>query len=120
MSTLRDGCPTFARDGGFIRPGFDSRYDEFVELATGGKAWITEYQASESERTGIPRLKVGFNRVFGFFLEVGRGYSDKVPSEYVRKQTVKNAERYTTPELDERQRQVLVLRKRLLVVNWNS
>ncbi len=107
MATLRDGCPTFARDGGFIRPGFDSRYDEFVELATGGKAWIAKYQASESERTGIPRLKVGFNRVFGFFLEVGRGYSDKVPSEYVRKQTVKNAERYTTPELDERQRQVL-------------
>ena len=107
METLRDGCPTFARDGGFIRPGFDARYDEFVELATGGKAWITQYQASESERTGIPKLKVGFNRVFGFFLEVGRGYSDKVPPEYVRKQTVKNAERYTTPELDERQRQVL-------------
>ena len=105
--TLRDECPTFVRDGGFIRPGFDERYDQFVELATGGKSWIAKYQASESERTGIPKLKVGFNRVFGFFLEVSRGYSDKVPPEYVRKQTVKNAERYTTPELDERQRQVL-------------
>ena len=106
-TTLRDECPTFVRDGGFIRPGFDERYDQLVELATGGKAWITKYQASESERTGIPKLKVGFNRVFGFFLEISRGYSDKVPPEYVRKQTVKNAERYTTPELDERQRQVL-------------
>ena len=105
--TLRDECPTFVRDGGFIRPGFDERYDQFVELASGGKSWIAKYQASESERTGIPKLKVGFNRVFGFFLEVSRGYSDKVPPEYVRKQTVKNAERYTTPELDERQRQVL-------------
>ncbi|MDA7886218.1 DNA mismatch repair protein MutS [Pirellulales bacterium] len=105
--TLRDDCPTFVRDGGFIRPGFDERYDQLVELATGGKAWITKYQASESERTGIPKLKVGFNRVFGFFLEISRGYSDKVPPEYVRKQTVKNAERYTTPELDDRQRQVL-------------
>ena len=105
--TLRDECPTFVRDGGFIRPGFDERYDQFVELATGGKSWIAKYQASESERTGIPKLKVGFNRVFGFFLEVSRGYSDKVPPEYVRKQTVKNAERYTTPELDDRQRQVL-------------
>jgi len=106
-TTLRDGCPTYVRDGGFIRPGFDERYDQLVELATGGKAWIAKYQASESERTGIPKLKVGFNRVFGFFLEIGRGYADKVPPEYVRKQTVKNAERYTTPELDERQRQVL-------------
>ena len=106
-ATLRDGCPTFAREGGFIRPGFDARYDELTELATGGKAWIAEYQARESERTGIASLKVGFNRVFGFFLEVGRGHADKVPPEYVRKQTIKNAERYTTPELDERQRQVL-------------
>ena len=106
-ATLRDGCPPFAREGGFIRPGFDARYDELTELATGGKAWIAEYQSRESERTGIASLKVGFNRVFGFFLEVGRGHADKVPPEYVRKQTVKNAERYTTPELDERQRQVL-------------
>ncbi len=106
-ATLRDGCPVFARDGGFIRPGFDQRYDELVELASGGKEWITRYQAQEIERTGIASLKVGYNRVFGFFLEVGRAHAAKVPPEYVRKQTVKNAERYTTAELDERQRQVL-------------
>ena len=106
-ATLREGCPVFARDGGFIRPGFDARYDELMEMASGGKAWIAEYQAREIERTGIPTLKVGFNRVFGFFLEVSRTQAAKVPAEYIRKQTVKNAERYTTPELDERQRQVL-------------
>ncbi len=106
-ATLREGCPVFARDGGFIRPGFDPAYDELVELATGGKQWIAEYQAREIERTGIASLKVGFNRVFGFFLEVSRTQSAKVPGDYIRKQTVKNAERYTTPELDERQRQVL-------------
>ena len=105
--TLREGCPVFARDGGFIRPGFDARLDELVELASGGKAWITRYQAEQIERTGIPSLKVGFNRVFGFFLEVGRAQAGKVPDDYIRKQTVKNAERYTTPALDERQRQVL-------------
>jgi DNA mismatch repair protein MutS len=104
---LREGCPVFAREGGFIRPGFDPRLDELTELANGGKAWITRYQAQEVERTGIASLKVGYNRVFGFFLEVGRAHAEKVPPEYVRKQTVKNAERYTTPELDERQRQVL-------------
>jgi DNA mismatch repair protein MutS len=106
-ATLREGCPVFARDGGFIRPGYDAAYDELVELATGGKQWIAEYQAREIERTGIASLKVGFNRVFGFFLEVSRTQSAKVPGDYIRKQTVKNAERYTTPELDERQRQVL-------------
>jgi DNA mismatch repair protein MutS len=104
---LRDGCPVFARDGGFVRPGFDRQYDELVELASGGKAWITRYQAEQIERTGIPSLKVGYNRVFGFFLEVSHTHAAKVPSDFVRKQTVKNAERYTTPELDERQRQVL-------------
>ena len=106
-ATLREGCPVFARDGGFIRHGFDARHDELVELASGGKAWIAEYQAREITRTGIASLKVGFNRVFGFFLEVGRAQAAKVPADYIRKQTVKNAERYTTPELDERQRQVL-------------
>jgi len=106
-ATLREGCPIFARDGGFIRPGFDDRYDRLVELATGGKAWIAEYQAREIERTGIPSLKVGFNRVFGFFLEVSRTHAAKVPADYLRKQTVKNAERYTTPDLDARQREVL-------------
>ena len=104
---LREGCPVFARDGGFIRPGCDARLDHLTELASGGKAWITRYQAQEIERTGIASLKVGFNRVFGFFLEIGRNHAAKVPPEYVRKQTVKNAERYTTPELDERQREVL-------------
>jgi DNA mismatch repair protein MutS len=106
-ATLREGCPVFAREGGFIRPGFDAPLDDLVELASGGKAWITRYQAQEIERTGIASLKVGYNRVFGFFLEIGRAHAEKVPPEYIRKQTVKNAERYTTPELDERQRQVL-------------
>ncbi len=106
-ATLRTGCPVFARDGGFIKPGFDARLDELAEMASGGKAWITQYQAQEIERTGIATLKVGYNRVFGFFLEVSRAQADKVPADYVRKQTVKNAERYTTPDLDERQRQVL-------------
>jgi len=106
-AALREGCPVFARDGGFTRPGFDATLDELAELASGGKAWITRYQAQEIERTGIASLKVGYNRVFGFFLEIGRTHADKVPADYIRKQTVKNAERYTTPELDERQRQVL-------------
>jgi DNA mismatch repair protein MutS len=107
QAALREGCPVTVREGGFIRPGFDATLDELMELASGGKAWIARYQAEQIERTGIGSLKVGYNRVFGFFLEVSRTHADKVPADYVRKQTVKNAERYTTAELDERQRQVL-------------
>jgi DNA mismatch repair protein MutS len=119
---LREGCPMFGRDGGFIRPGYDPQLDDLVELASGGKAWITRYQAEQIERTGIASLKVGYNRVFGFFLEVSRAHAEKVPAEYVRKQTVKNAERYTTAELDERQRQVLgaedeALRRELVLLD---
>ena len=121
-SQLREGCPVFGRDGSFIRPGCDPQLDDLVELASGGKAWITRYQAEQIERTGIASLKVGYNRVFGFFLEVGRAHADKVPADYVRKQTVKNAERYTTAELDERQRQVLgaedeALRRELVLLD---
>ena len=119
---LREGCPMFGRDGGFIRPGYDPPLDDLVELASGGKAWITRYQAEQIERTGIASLKVGYNRVFGFFLEVSRAHAEKVPADYVRKQTVKNAERYTTAELDERQRQVLgaedeALRRELVLLD---
>lgn len=119
---LREGCPMFGRDGGFIRPGYDPQLDDLVELACGGKAWITRYQAEQIERTGIASLKVGYNRVFGFFLEVSRAHAEKVPADYIRKQTVKNAERYTTAELDERQRQVLgaedeALRRELVLLD---
>jgi DNA mismatch repair protein MutS len=105
--TLIEGCPPHTRDGGYVRPGRDPRLDELREMASGGKEWIARYQAEQIERTGIPSLKVGFNRVFGFFLEVSRAHAARVPVDFVRKQTVKNAERYTTAELDERQRQVL-------------
>jgi DNA mismatch repair protein MutS len=105
--TLVEGCPPHTRDGGYVRPGRDPRLDDLREMASGGKEWIARYQAEQIERTGIPSLKVGFNRVFGFFLEVSRAHASRVPADFLRKQTVKNAERYTTPELDERQRQVL-------------
>ncbi|MFM8578572.1 MAG: DNA mismatch repair protein MutS, partial [Planctomycetaceae bacterium] len=104
---LIEGCPPHTRDGGYSRPGREAPLDALREHASGGKDWIARYQAEQIARTGIPSLKVGFNRVFGFFLEVSRTHASKVPADFVRKQTVKNAERYTTAELDERQRQVL-------------
>ncbi len=104
---LVDDCPLSSRDGGFIREGFSPELDALRDLMRGGKQWIAAYQAKETERTGIPNLKVGFNKVFGYYLEVTNTHQGKVPDDYIRKQTVKNAERYITPELKEYEEKVL-------------
>ena len=104
---LVDEPPLVTTDGGIIRVGYDSELDELRELARGGKEWIAAYQAQEVERTGISNLKIGFNRVFGYYLEVTAAQADKVPDDYIRKQTLKNQERYITPELKEYEDKVL-------------
>ncbi|MCA9035433.1 MAG: DNA mismatch repair protein MutS [Planctomycetaceae bacterium] len=104
---LVDEPPNTVTDGGVIRPGFHSQLDELRDLARGGKQWIANYQAKESTRTGIPNLKIGFNKVFGYYLEVTGSHRDKVPEDYIRKQTLKNQERYITPELKEYEDKVL-------------
>lgn len=105
---LVDECPINSREGGFIRDGFLPELDELRQLRSGGKEWIAAYQASESERTGIAKLKVGFNRVFGYYIEITNVNRDNVPESYIRKQTLKNAERYITPELKEYEEKVLL------------
>ncbi len=102
-----DEPPNSVTDGGVVRPGFHASLDELRELSKGGKQWIASYQAKESERTGIPNLKIGFNKVFGYYLEVTAAHWSKVPDDYIRKQTLKNQERYITPELKEYEDKVL-------------
>ena len=95
-SALAEECPLSAHDGGFIRSGHDGELDRLRELSSGGKKWIAEYQTREIQRTGIANLKVGFNRVFGYYIEVTHSHRDNVPDDYTRRQTLKNAERYVT------------------------
>jgi DNA mismatch repair protein MutS len=102
-----DEPPISVADGGVVRPGLNAKLDEFRDLSKGGKQWIASYQAQESERTGIPNLKIGFNKVFGYYLEVTGAHLSKVPEDYIRKQTLKNQERYITPELKEYEDKVL-------------
>jgi len=104
-----DDPPLSILEGGMIRPGYNAALDELRDLARGGKEWIARYQAREIERTGIPTLKVGFNKVFGYYLEITAAQAAKtpVPSEYIRKQTLKNQERFITPELKEHEEKVL-------------
>lgn len=112
LRTLLDGAlvdepPLGAREGGVIRPGFDAHLDELREIARGGKEWITRFQAQEITRSGIPSLKVGFNKVFGYYIEITHTHAARIPTDYQRKQTLKNAERYITPELKEYEDKVL-------------
>jgi DNA mismatch repair protein MutS len=109
---LREDCPLALRDGGIIQPGYNDELDRLHELASGGKQWIASYQAAEIDRTAISSLKVGFNKVFGYYIEITNTHSEKIPPNYIRKQTVKNAERYITPELKEYEEQVLTADER--------
>jgi DNA mismatch repair protein MutS len=105
--SITDSPPATLRDGGVIRDGFDESLDRLREVTRDGKGWISRLQTRERERTGIPNLRVGFNKVFGYYLEVRKTHLDSVPDDYVRKQTLVNAERFVTPELKEHEEIVL-------------
>jgi len=102
-----DEPPLTVREGGMIRDGWNEELDELRAIRRDGHTWIANYQAREMQRTGIDRLKVGFNKVFGYYIEVSHANADKVPDDYIRRQTLKNAERYVTPELKEYEDRVL-------------
>ena len=104
---LNKDAPSQIKQGKVIVDGFDKELDELRQLSKGGKDWITSLQASEREKTGIPSLKVGFNKVFGYFLEITKTHNDKIPEDYIRKQTLVNSERYITPELKEYEEKIL-------------
>ena len=112
-SALVDEPPVASREGDVIREGFDELRDSLHALAHSGKRWIAELEASERERTGIPSLKVGYNKVFGFYLEITNAHRDKAPADYERRQTLTNAERYVTPALKAREAEVLGAEEKL-------
>ena len=107
QAALIESCPLAAREGGFVQEGFNPELDKLRELARGGKEWIARYQAEQIEKSGIPSMKVGFNKVFGYYLEVTNAHRDSIPDHFIRKQTLKNAERYITPELKEYEEKVV-------------
>ena len=106
-AALSDRPPAVLADGDVIRAGFDAELDELRDLRDGGKQYIATLQQRERDRTGIPSLKVGYNKVFGYFLEITHAHADKVPADYERRQTLAGAERYVTPELKEYEAKVL-------------
>jgi DNA mismatch repair protein MutS len=110
--------PLALKEGGMIRDGFDPALDELRTAQRGGKDWIARLQADEITRTGISSLKVRFNSVFGYYLEVTKANLDKVPPHYIRKQTVANGERYITPELKEMEGKILGAEERSVKLEY--
>lgn len=117
-AALSDDCPMSSREGGFIRKGFSPELDECRGLMAGGKQWMASYQAQMQAECDIPSIKVGFNKVFGYYLEVTHAHTSKVPANFIRKQTLKNAERYITPELKEYEEKVLSAEDRVFALEY--
>lgn len=113
-----DEPPLALKEGGLIREGFDPHLDELRKAGTEGKEWLARLQQQEIERSGIPSLKVRFNSVFGYYLEVTKTHLDKVPPDYIRKQTVANAERFITPALKEMEGKILGAEERALKLEY--
>jgi DNA mismatch repair protein MutS len=113
---LVDQPPMLIRDGGVIRNGYDEALDELRALSTNADDFLQRYEAQERDRTGIAALKVGYNRVHGYYIEIGKSRSEDVPAEYTRRQTLKNAERFITEELKQHEDKVLSARERALAL----
>ncbi len=129
LDTLEDLCaelsraivdepPFTVREGGMIRDGYDSQVDYLREIMSGGKGSLAGIEAAEREKTGIPKLKVGYNRVFGYYIEISRSYQGEIPEGYIRKQTLANAERYITQELKELEATILGAKDRITSLEY--
>ncbi|OCX53645.1 DNA mismatch repair protein MutS [Mucilaginibacter sp. PPCGB 2223] len=115
-SEIQPDPPVMVLKGSVIAEGIDEELDRLRKIAFGGKGYLLEIQKREAELTKIPSLKVAFNNVFGYYLEVSNAHKDKVPSEWIRKQTLVNAERYITPELKEYEEQILGAEEKILAL----
>ncbi len=104
---INPDCPLSVREGNIIREGYNAELDEYREISANGKGWLAKLEQQERSKTGIKTLKVGYNRVFGYYIEVSKSYMELVPKDYIRKQTLANGERYITEELEELERKIL-------------
>ena len=130
MDTLEELCalidraimeepPISVRDGGLIKDGYNEDVDKYRKAKTEGKTWLAELEAKEREKTGIKNLKIKYNKVFGYYLEVTNSYKDLVPDYFMRKQTLANAERYITPELKELEDMILGAEDKLVTLEYD-
>lgn len=118
--SIVDDPPMTIKEGGVIKLGYDPEIDKLKTATTEGKNWIIQLEAEEREKTGIKSLKVGFNKVFGYFIEVTKSYLDQVPDRYIRKQTLTNCERYITEELKNLENQILGAEEKVINLEYDA
>ena len=119
FATLVDDAPAMINKGGAIRDGVSEELDHLRKISRSGKDYLLQIQQQEAQRTGISSLKISYNNVFGYYLEVTHTHKDKVPTDWIRKQTLANAERYITPELKEYEEQILGAEDKILAIETN-
>ena len=117
-SAIVDEPPLTVREGGMIRKGYNEELDSLHDIVENGKGYLTAVEQSEQEKTGIKKLKIGYNRVFGYYIEVTNSFKDLVPEHYIRKQTLANCERYITQELKELESKVLGAQERIVRIEF--
>lgn len=117
-ASIQEDAPISVRDGGLIKDGYHEEVDTYRHAKTEGKTWLAELEAKEREKTGIRNLKIKYNKVFGYYLEVTNSYKNMVPDYYTRKQTLANAERYITPELKELEDMILGAEDKLVSLEY--
>ena len=119
-TSIVDDPPMTIKDGGIIKLGYDEEIDKLKTAQTEGKNWLIALEAEEKEKTGIKNLKIGFNKVFGYFIEVTKSNLDQVPERYIRKQTLTNAERYITEELKNLENQILGAEEKVVNLEYDA
>ncbi len=117
---IEDEPPFTVREGGMIRAGYDAEIDRLRDIMSGGKGMLTDIEVREKERTGIKNLRVGYNRVFGYYIEVAKGQVHMVPDDYIRKQTLSTGERYITQELKELENTILTAKDRVVSLEYEA
>ena len=113
-----DDPPFSVREGGMIKPGYNEEVDRLRDILSGGKGSLAAIEAEEKKKTGIPKLKVSYNRVFGYYIEVSKSFLSQVPDTYIRKQTLANCERYITPDLKELEATILTAKDRITALEY--
>ncbi|MCM8813229.1 MAG: DNA mismatch repair protein MutS [Candidatus Omnitrophica bacterium] len=116
---IRQDAPLSVREGRMIRPGFDAELDQLLEITQGGKEWLAALQEQEIKRTGISSLKIKYNRVFGYYIEITKANLHLTPPDYIRKQTLANAERFITPQLKEQEEKILNAEERIAELEFS-
>ncbi len=116
---ISEAAPLTVRDGGMINRGYNAELDEYRKISQDSRGFLQEFEDSEKTRTGIRSLKVGYNRVFGYYIEIRHSGADKIPENYIRRQTLSNAERYVTPELKDFETKILGAQEKIVNLEYN-